>query len=214
MYRVCKRFLDILMAIILLVACSPLFLIMAIAVKIEDSRGPVFHKSRRIGRNNREFTVYKFRSMIMETTRGGMPLTDAERMLRVGGFIRKFSLDELPQAWNILRGEMSFIGPRPLPAVYLDYFSREELHRHDVRPGISGWAQVNGRNRLTWEEKFAYDLYYVRYLSCSLDLRILLRTLKKTMLRSDVGIRGIDIPDISLYDVRTKVGSDRGDESS
>jgi undecaprenyl phosphate N,N'-diacetylbacillosamine 1-phosphate transferase len=140
--------------------------------------------------------------MRVETERDGQKLSDSERMLKVGGILRKLSLDELPQLFNVIRGEMSFIGPRPLPVRYLPYYTDEEIHRHDIRPGLSGWAQVNGRNFLSWERKLKYDLEYVNNISFPFDLWIFLITIRKVFSLSDVGIRGVDIPDESLHEIR------------
>jgi undecaprenyl phosphate N,N'-diacetylbacillosamine 1-phosphate transferase len=128
--------------------------------------------------------------MKVEVEKNGCALSDSERMLRSGGFIRKASFDELPQLFNIIKGEMSFIGPRPLPTVYLPYYSESEIRRHDVKPGISGWAQVNGRNNIDWDEKFLRDLEYVNNVSFQLDVKILFLTLFKILRRSDVAVRG------------------------
>ncbi len=177
-------------------------LLAAIAIKIEDPKGPVLFKQRRPGKDAKIFTVYKFRTMRVETEKDGRPLSDMERITKVGAFLRKTSIDELPQLFNIIRGEMSFIGPRPLPTIYLPYYTAEEMHRHDVRPGISGWAQINGRNYLSWEKKFAYDLYYVNNLSFWLDLKIFFITIGKVFSRAGVGIRGVDFPDRSLHEIR------------
>ncbi|MDR9768917.1 sugar transferase [Acetomicrobium sp.] len=160
-----KGLLDFLFAILLLVILSPIMLAAAIIIKMEDPGGPILFKQERVGKDNKIFTLYKFRTMIVETEKNGVKLSDADRLLKFGNTLRKLSIDELPQLFNIIKGEMSFIGPRPLPVVYLPYYTDEELHRHDVRPGVSGWAQVNGRNYLSWEEKFRYDLEYVNNVS-------------------------------------------------
>jgi len=203
MYRkYIKRILDFIFAVVLLVLLSPIMLLAAIAIKIEDPKGPVLFKQKRAGKDAKIFTVYKFRTMRVETEKDGRPLSDMERITKVGAFLRKTSIDELPQLFNIIRGEMSFIGPRPLPTIYLPYYTAEEMHRHDVRPGISGWAQINGRNYLSWEKKFAYDLYYVNNLSFWLDLKIFFITIGKVFSRAGVGIRGVDFPDRSLHEIR------------
>jgi undecaprenyl phosphate N,N'-diacetylbacillosamine 1-phosphate transferase len=173
-------------------------------IKLVDSKGPVFFRQKRVGRHNKIFEVFKFRSMIVQTEKNGIKLSDSERMLKIGKIIRKLSFDELPQIFNIMLGDMSFIGPRPLPVKYLEYYTEDELHRHDVRPGVSGWAQVNGRNNLAWDKKFELDLYYVKNISYLLDLKIFLLTIKKIFLRSDIGTRGVDIPDVSLHEIRQK----------
>lgn len=203
MYLAIKRGFDFVFAFILITLFSPLFIIVSILIKI-NSRGPVFILQKRIGLNNQEFTIIKFRTMIAEEEKNGQKLNDAQRIFKVGKFLREFSIDELPQLLNIIKGDMSFIGPRPLPVVYLPYYTAQEKRRHDVRPGLSGWAQVNGRNYLTWEEKFEYDLFYVNNISPSLDLKIFLMTIKKVFLSVDVGIDGKDKIEMSLHEVRTK----------
>lgn len=197
-----KRLLDFLFAILLLVIFSPVMLAAAIAIKIEDPCGPILFKQERAGKDNKIFTLYKFRTMIVKTEKNGVKLSDADRLLRVGNILRKLSIDELPQLLNIIKGEMSFIGPRPLPVIYLPYYTDEEIHRHNIRPGISGWAQVNGRNYLTWEEKFRYDLEYVNNVSFLFDVKIFLMTVKKVLTKSDIGVRGADFPDKSLHEIR------------
>jgi len=197
-----KGVLDFLFAILLLVILSPIMLATAIIIKMEDPGGPILFKQERVGKDNKIFTLYKFRTMIVETEKNGVKLSDADRLLKFGNTLRKLSIDELPQLFNIIKGEMSFIGPRPLPVVYLPYYTDEEIHRHDVRPGVSGWAQVNGRNYLSWEEKFRYDLEYVNNVSFLFDVKIFLMTVKKVLTKSDVGVRGADYPDKSLHEIR------------
>jgi len=197
-----KGLLDFLFAILLLVILSPIMLAAAIIIKMEDPGGPILFKQERVGKDNKIFTLYKFRTMIVETEKNGVKLSDADRLLKFGNTLRKLSIDELPQLFNIIKGEMSFIGPRPLPVVYLPYYTDEEIHRHDVRPGVSGWAQVNGRNYLSWEEKFRYDLEYVNNVSFLFDVKIFLMTVKKVLTKSDVGVRGADYPDKSLHEIR------------
>ncbi|MDY0016217.1 MAG: sugar transferase [Candidatus Delongbacteria bacterium] len=203
-YLLFKRIFDIIFAIILLIATLPILLIIAILIKLEDPKGSVFFRQKRIGYKNKEFLLFKFRSMIIDQVKNGIELTDTERMLKIGTIIRKFSFDELPQIINILKGEMSLIGPRALPTVYLPYYTEKELHRHDVKPGISGWAQVNGRNFLTWDEKFKLDLYYVNNICFSLDFNIFFMTIFKIFIKKEVGVRGADVPDVSLYQIREK----------
>jgi|GEM_PF-864631 len=203
-YLFFKRIFDIVFAIILLTATLPFLIVIAILIKIEDPKGPVFFRQKRIGYKNKEFLFYKFRSMIVTQEKDGKNLSDSERMLKIGNLIRKFSFDELPQIINILKGEMSFIGPRALPSVYLPYYTEEELHRHDVKPGISGWAQVNGRSFLTWDEKFKLDLFYVENISLCLDFKIFFQTIFKIFIKNEVGVRGADVPDVSLHQIRVK----------
>ena len=203
-YLIVKKILDFIFASLLLIVSSPIMLLCALLIKLEDPDGPVIYKQDRIGKDLKVFKVFKFRSMKVEMERDGVRLKDEERMLKIGDILRKLSLDELPQLLNIIKGQMSFIGPRPMPILYLPYFTDDELHRHDIRPGISGWAQVNGRNYLSWDERFEYDLEYVYNISFPLDLRIFILTVKKVFLRSDVGVRGVDFADVSLHEIREK----------
>lgn len=184
-YMIVKRVLDVCFAVVLLILLSPVMLCAAAAIKLESS-GPVLFKQKRPGRNNKVFTVYKFRTMMMEMETEGRQLTDMERMTRVGVFLRKTSIDELPQLLNILRGEMSFIGPRPLLVKYLEFYTAEQMRRHEVTPGISGWAQVNGRNGISWEDKFKLDIWYVDNMSFLLDLKIVFMTVLKIVKRDGV----------------------------
>ncbi|MFI8493290.1 sugar transferase [Peribacillus butanolivorans] len=184
-YLILKRILDFLFSIILLIVASPIMILAAIAIKIE-SNGPSMFKQQRPGNDAKIFTVYKFRTMRIETEKDGHPITDMERMTKIGSLLRKTSVDELPQLFNILRGEMSFIGPRPLLVKYLEYYSEEQMRRHEVTPGISGWAQVNGRNTISWEEKFRLDIWYVDNISLSLDLKILWLTIYNVLNRKDI----------------------------
>lgn len=182
-YLVIKRIFDFVFALILLIVLSPIMLLAAIAIKL-DSHGPVLFKQERPGKDEKIFTIYKFRTMKVETEKDGKPLSDFERMTKVGSLLRKTSIDELPQLINILKGEMSFIGPRPLLVEYLKYYTPEQRRRHEVMPGISGWAQVNGRNAISWEEKFKLDVWYVDNISLILDLKILLLTVLNVLKRS------------------------------
>lgn len=185
-YSKLKSFIDIFFALIMLVFSVPILVTVAMLIKWEDPDGPVIFKQQRVGKNERLFTLYKFRSMSVETHREGKELSDSERLFRVGRFIRKMSLDELPQLLNIIRGDMSFIGPRPLPEEYLAYYTKQECKRHNIKPGISGWAQVNGRNNISWEKKFELDVYYTQNISMLFDLTILFMTIKKVFLSADV----------------------------
>lgn len=184
-YAYVKRGLDLIFSVLGLFISSPLFLLVALAVNLE-SPGGAFFKQKRPGRNGHIFTVFKFRTMKVDSERNGIPLNDMERMTKVGAFLRKTSIDELPQLLNILRGEMSFIGPRPLLIQYLQYYSTEQMRRHEVTPGISGWAQVNGRNALTWDEKFKLDVWYVDHISFILDAKIFAKTIKSVISRNGI----------------------------
>ena len=184
-----KRPFDVIVSVPALVVLSPLFLLVAIAVRV-DMGAPVIFRQSRPGRFGRPFTLYKFRTMRDALDASGRPLPDAERLTWLGRTLRAASLDELPELINVLRGDMSLVGPRPLLVEYLPLYSAEQRRRHDVRPGITGWAQVNGRNALTWREKFALDVYYVDHLSFRLDLRILFLTLVRVVQREGISQRG------------------------
>ena len=171
-----KPVLDIALAAPALVILSPVFAIVAIAVRA-NLGSPVIFRQQRPGKHGRPFTLYKFRTMRDARDAQGALLPDARRLTRLGALLRATSLDELPELINVLRGEMSLVGPRPLLMEYLPLYSPEQRRRHDVRPGVTGWAQVNGRNALTWPEKFALDVEYVDRVSLALDLRILLLTI-------------------------------------
>ncbi len=186
MYKTVKPLVDVIGALILFFFVWPIILFCGICIKLEDSSGPVFFLQKRVGKEEKIFHIYKLRTMNSNTDRKGTLLSDSERMLHCGKWIRKLSLDELPQIINILKGEMSFIGPRPLLPEYLAFYTEKEIKRHSVKPGISGWAQINGRNSLTWEERFALDLDYIDQLSFKLDTKIVLLTIKKVLSGSDV----------------------------
>jgi lipopolysaccharide/colanic/teichoic acid biosynthesis glycosyltransferase len=169
---------DRMMAALLLLLFSPILLAVAIIVRLRIG-SPIVFTQMRPGKNGRIFTVYKFRTMTGDCDAAGNLLSDEERLIPLGQFLRKASLDELPQLLNVLVGDMSFVGPRPLLVRYLERYNSEQARRHDVQPGITGWAQVNGRNALTWDEKFRLDLWYVDHWSLWLDVKILLLTVKK-----------------------------------
>ena len=178
-----KRAFDVAVSLAGLVLAAPLIGFAALLVLVAMGR-PVLFRQVRPGRNGRPFTLCKFRTMSDETDSTGELLPDAERVTAVGRFLRRASLDELPQLWNVLRGDMSLVGPRPLLVEYLPLYSPEQARRHEVRPGVTGWAQVNGRNAQTWEERLRLDVWYVDHQSFLLDLRILWLTLV-TVLRSE-----------------------------
>lgn len=154
------------------------------------NNGKPFFFQTRPGKNARLFRIIKFKTMNDKKDAQGGLLPDAERLTKIGGFVRKTSLDEIPQLINVLKGEMSLIGPRPLLPEYLPLYSPEQYRRHEVRPGITGWAQVNGRNAISWQQKFEYDVWYVNHLSFALDLRILFLTLKKVVIREGINTDG------------------------
>ena len=181
MYKYIKRSLDLITALFLVIILSPVMLIAAILIAVNRD-GPILFKQERPGKDGKLFTVYKFRTMsTMLRDKNGNELSDFDRMTKIGKILRKTSIDELPQLFNIIKGEMSFIGPRPLLKEYLELYSPEQMRRHNVLPGISGWAQVNGRNTLTWDEKFAYDVYYVDHYSFKMDLKIFIKTIENVV---------------------------------
>jgi lipopolysaccharide/colanic/teichoic acid biosynthesis glycosyltransferase len=171
-----KRAADLIGAGLGLVALSPVFVLAAVATWAALGR-PILFRQRRGGLHGRPFALLKFRTMADARGADGAPLPDDERLTRFGRWLRRTSLDELPELWNVLRGEMSLVGPRPLMAEYLDRYSPDQARRHEVRPGVTGWAQVNGRNTTTWPDRFRLDVWYVDHVSFLLDVRILLRTL-------------------------------------
>lgn len=186
MYRLFfKRIIDIFSSLIFLLLFWWLYLIVAILVRIKLG-SPILFKQARPGLNEKIFTMYKFRTMIDKKDINGNLLPDKDRLNKFGRFLRSTSLDEIPEFLNILKGDMSLIGPRPLLVKYLERYSEEQLRRHNVRPGISGWAQVNGRNAISWEDKFKYDIEYVDNLSFLLDLKIIMLTIKKVLIRDGI----------------------------
>lgn len=184
-YPIIKHGLDTFLAVMIFIILAPVMAMAAVAVKI-SSEGPVFFRQDRPGKDEKIFRLFKFRTMREVLGADGHHLNDVERLTKVGIFLRKTSIDELPQLINIIKQEMSFIGPRPLLVNYLPYYSEVERLRHSVRPGISGWAQVNGRNLLSWEDKFRFDVEYVQNMSFLFDLKIALLTIKKLFFRSEV----------------------------
>ncbi len=183
--RYFKRLLDFILSLIALVVLSPVFLIIALLVRIKLG-SPVLFKQERPGLNEKIFTIYKFRTMTDERDENGELLPNHLRLTKFGRALRSSSLDELPELFNILKGDMSFIGPRPLLIEYLPLYNEQQRRRHAVRPGLTGLAQVNGRNAITWEEKFNYDLEYVDNLSFLLDLKILVKTIVKVLKREGI----------------------------
>jgi sugar transferase EpsL len=184
-----KRLLDLAFAIPALVLVSPLLALIAVSVRCTLGP-PVLFRHRRAGLHGRPFTLLKFRTMTNACDPAGVLLPDAERLTSFGQVLRSTSLDELPQLLNVLKGEMSLVGPRPFLVEYLDRYTLEQMHRHEVKPGITGWAQVNGRNALTWEEKFALDVWYTEYHSLSLDVKIVLLTMWKILTREGINHPG------------------------
>lgn len=188
-YKYLKRFLDVCLATVALIVFSPFFIVLMVLLTVAN-RGNPFFVQERPGKNGKVFKLIKFKTLNDQTDEQGGLLPDDQRILKIGQFIRSTSLDELPQLINILIGDMSIVGPRPLLVKYLPYYNDFQKRRHLVLPGITGWAQVNGRNKLTWDEKFAYDVYYVEHISFIFDLKIILLTVKKVILREGVNQEG------------------------
>lgn len=188
-YATFKRLMDFSIACILLVVLAPVMLVIYVLVRSRLG-SPVLFRQQRPGFHGKPFTLVKFRTMLQTVTQDPPPLSDHERITTLGQFLRSTSLDELPELANVLRGEMSLVGPRPLLMEYLPLYSAEQRRRHDVRPGITGLAQVSGRNALDWQQRFALDVWYVEHLSLGLDLRILLATIKRVLLREGITERG------------------------
>ncbi|MBD3799468.1 sugar transferase [Sulfuricurvum sp.] len=184
-----KPLLDRLGALILLILLSPLIFLTALIIAWRIG-SPIYFTQKRPGIHGEIFTIYKFRTMTNEKDAKGNLLPDSERLQGIGELIRTLSLDELPQLLNILKGEMSFIGPRPLLVEYLPLYTQEQFKRHNVKPGITGWAQINGRNAISWEEKFRYDVEYVNNISFAFDLKIFFLTLKKVVMREGISQQG------------------------
>lgn len=181
-----KRPLDFLGALFLLIILSPLLLVVTVWLHFANKGAGAFFLQDRPGKDAKIFKVIKFKSMTDERGPDGNLLPDAQRLTRIGRFVRSTSIDELPQLINVLKGEMSFIGPRPLLIKYLPLYSKEQSRRHHVRPGITGWAQVNGRNAISWQQKFEYDVWYVDHISAITDLEIFFLTLKKVFYREGI----------------------------
>jgi sugar transferase EpsL len=184
-----KRLFDLSFALIALVILSPIIFVTAILVRVFIGT-PILFKQQRPGYKGRPFLIYKFRTMTNRVGRDGSLLPDAERLTRIGHLLRSLSLDELPELFNIVCGEMSFVGPRPLLMEYLPLYSSEQARRHDVVPGLTGWAQVNGRNTLDWPARFALDIWYVDHWSFWLDIRIIFLTLGKVISREGINQEG------------------------
>lgn len=199
-----KRFLDIVLSLSAIIILSPVMLVTAIFVRI-NLGSPVIFKQARPGKNEKIFYMYKFRSMTSEKDESGNLLPDEVRLTGFGKKLRSTSLDELPELFNILKGDMSIIGPRPLAVQYLPFYTAEEKKRHSVRPGLTGLAQVNGRNSGTWEQRFSYDIQYVNNITLLEDLKIIFKTVNTVFKRTNIGVRGVDsLPDFDEYRKRTK----------
>ena len=180
-----KSFFDRVLALFLILLFLPVYILVAILIVLKMGT-PILFRQQRPGYKEKVFGIYKFRTMTNEKDESGELLSDELRLVGIGKFIRSTSLDELPQLFNVLKGEMSFVGPRPLLVEYLPLYSKEQSRRHDVLPGITGWAQVNGRNAISWEQKFEYDVWYVQNQSFMLDMKIMWMTFLKVVRRSDI----------------------------
>lgn len=180
-----KRFFDFILSLIAIIILSPVYLIIIVLVKIKLG-SPVFFTQKRPGKDEKIFKMYKFRTMINEVDENGNLLPDDKRLTRFGKILRSTSLDELPELFNILKGDMSIVGPRPLLVRYLPLYNKYQKHRHDVRPGFTGWAQCNGRNSISWEEKFNLDVYYVNHVSFLFDIKIIFKTIKIVIFREGI----------------------------
>ena len=184
-----KRLFDLVITVPLLIVVSPILAVTALAILLQDGR-PVFFRQARPGLNGEIFLVYKLRSMRNATGKDGHPLPDGQRLTRLGRFLRSASIDDLPNLFNVLRGEMSLVGPRPLLVKYLELYTPLQMRRHQMLPGITGWAQVNGRNTISWDEKFALDGWYVEHWSLGLDIQILAMTAWKVFRRDGINAAG------------------------
>lgn len=197
MYRnIFKRAIDFSIVLIALLIIWPILLIVTIWLHFANKGAGAFFLQERIGKGEKIFRVIKFKTMTDERDAEGNLLPDAARLTKVGRFVRSTSIDELPQLINVLKGDMSLIGPRPLLVRYLPWYTEEERHRHDVRPGISGWAQSHGRNAVSWDEKLAMDVWYVNHISLKTDLCIILKTIKLVLLRDSVEVAGVEALDV------------------
>lgn len=195
MYRnIIKPALDFLTALIAFIVLSPIFVVVMVGLWFANNGKPFFYQLRP-GKGERIFRIIKFKTMNDRCDANGQLLPDAERLTKIGAFVRKTSLDEIPQLLNVLKGDMSVIGPRPLLVKYLPYYSKREQLRHTVRPGITGLAQVNGRNKLNWDDRLELDAQYVENLSFLLDIKILFRTIVNVLLRKDIAVGYIDLDD-------------------
>lgn len=192
-----KPFFDVLFAFLGLLLALPVFLLVMLLLTYANQGNPFFIQ-KRPGRKGKIFSIIKFKTMNDRKDAEGKLLPDGDRLTRVGALVRKTSLDELPQLWNVLKGDMSFVGPRPLLTYYLHLYDAFQNRRHEVKPGITGWAQVNGRNAISWDQKFAYDVWYVDHISFFLDVKILFKTVKKVLISE--GINAADSASIEPFD--------------
>ena len=185
-YLFIKRIIDLIASLLALILLSPVLILLIVGLHFANKGAGVFFTQPRPGKNEKIFRVVKFKTMTDEKDGEGFLLPDAQRITTIGKFIRSTSLDEIPQLVNVIKGDMALIGPRPLLVEYLPLYSTDQLHRHAVRPGITGWAQVNGRNTISWQQKFEYDVWYVDHISLLLDLKILFLSIKKVFIREGI----------------------------
>lgn len=191
MYKNClKRVLDFTIVLCALIVISPILLVITVWLHFANKGAGAFFTQARPGKNGKIFRVIKFKTMTDERDKDGNLLPDAQRLTKVGRFVRSTSIDELPQLINVLKGDMALIGPRPLLPQYLPLYSKEQARRHEVRPGITGWAQVNGRNAISWTRKFELDVWYVDHISFALDVKIVFMTIKKVFVREGISQEG------------------------
>lgn len=205
-----KRFLDLLCSGLALLCFGWLILLLALLLHFANHGAGAFFYQIRPGKNNKPFRIYKFKSMTDERDANGELLPDAQRLTKIGRFIRKTSLDELPQLWNVFIGDMSLIGPRPLAFSYIPYYNDEEKHRADVLPGITGWAQANGRKSINWNQKLAYDAEYVRHLSFDFDVKVMVKTIGQILDTESVGVDSSGVN--NFYDYRENEWREQGRE--
>lgn len=185
-----KRIIDFVVALCALIILSPFLAIVTIWLHFANKGAGAFFTQERPGLHGKIFKIYKYKTMTDEKDADGNLLSDEVRLTPIGRFVRSTSVDELPQLWNVLKGDMSFIGPRPLLVQYLPLYSEEQSHRHDVRPGITGWAQCHGRNAISWTQKFEYDVWYVKHLSFMTDVEVIVTTIKKVLERDGISQEG------------------------
>ena len=190
-----KRVIDFILVFVVLAVIWPILLFVALWLHFANKGAGAFFMQERPGKNGKIFKVIKFKTMTDERDANGNLLPDAQRLTKVGRFVRSTSIDELPQLFNVLKGDMALIGPRPLLPRYLPWYTEEEKHRHDVRPGISGYAQSHGRNSVTWDEKLAMDVWYVNHISLKLDLQIIFETIKSVIKRDSIEVEGVEALD-------------------
>ena len=203
-----KRFLDFWISFIALICISPVLLVVTVWLHFANKGAGAFFMQARVGKNGKVFHIYKFKSMTDEKDVDGNMLPDAMRLTKAGRFVRTASIDELPQLLNVVKGDMALIGPRPLPFEYYPYYNDREQLRHEVLPGITGWAQVNGRKSVTWPQKLAYDVEYVEHLCFCLDMKIFWKTVYKVLKKEDVGVETSG--QINFNDVREAEWRDAG----